>query len=91
MSVALGAWSAIEPLSAAFGRWPELYALGKDGERDPNELVNLGGWDPREPVRLGFLRTVIRRHLAGTDGGSLAETTEIDPATRRGLEALGYL
>jgi arylsulfatase A-like enzyme len=90
MSVALGPWAAIEPLSAAFGRWPELYAT----DRDPNELVDLGGWDPREPVRLGSLRTLIRRHLLGPDGardGSLAETTEIDPATRRGLEALGYL
>ena len=87
LSVAIGPWTAIEPLSAAFGRWPELYEL----ERDPNELVSLGGWDPREPVRLGFLRTLIRRHLAGGDSGALAETTEIDPATRRGLEALGYL
>ena len=93
VSVALGSWTAIEPLSAAFGRWPELYAL----DRDPRELAELGGWDPQEPVRLGFLRTLIRRHLlrrgrpGGPGAGSLAETTEIDPATRRGLEALGYL
>ena len=91
MSVSLGAWSAIEPLSSAFGRWPELYALGPGGNRDPGELVDLGGWDPREPVRLGFLLALIRRHLLAAGDGSLAETTTIDPATRRGLEALGYL
>jgi len=90
VSVAQGSWTAIEPLSAAFGRWPGLYDL----RRDPAEQTDLGGWNPRGPVRLGFLRTLIRGHLLHPDGagdGALAETTEIDPATRRGLEALGYL
>ena len=83
-SVVLGEWKAIEPLSAAFGRRPELYHRG----RDPGERLDLAG---RHPVRLGYLRSLIRRHLLRGQDPALSGTAAIDAATRRGLEALGYL
>lgn len=84
VSVVLGGWKAIEPLSVAFGREPELYHRA----RDPGERRNVA---QEHPVRLGYLRTLIRRHLVETGEGSLAASAELDEEARRGLEALGYL
>lgn len=84
VSVVLAEWKAIEPLSVAFGRRPELYHRA----RDPEERRNVA---QEHPVRLGFLRTLIRRHLVETGEGSLAASAELDEEARRGLEALGYL
>lgn len=84
VSVVLGGWKLIEPLTRRFARGSELYDLS----RDPGEHENLAG---SRPVRAGYLRSLIRRHLLATGGGAEGERMELDPEVRRGLEALGYL
>ena len=85
LSVVLGDWKLIEPLNLGFGRAPELYHLG----RDPGERENVAG---SHPVRTGYLRSLVRRHLLetrGRDGGG--DALVLDPELRKDLEALGYL
>lgn len=88
VSVVLGEWKLIEPLRGrprGLGRFPELYHLA----RDPGERRDLAA---DRPVRAGYLRQLVRRHLRAAAGGAGGgETMELDPEVRRGLEALGYL
>jgi arylsulfatase A-like enzyme len=84
VSVVLGTWKLIEPLTRRFAPGPELYDL----ERDPGERENLA---ESHPVRAGYLRTLVRRHLLATGGGASGERADLGPEARAGLEALGYL
>lgn len=85
VSVVLGDWKLIEPLTVRFGRRPELYHLGRDPEERENLARSL-------PVRTGYLRSLVRRHLLETKGGAGAgERMELDAEVREDLEALGYL
>lgn len=85
VSVVLGEWKLVEPLTVRFGRGPELFHL----RRDPEERENLA---ESRPVRTGYLQTLVRRHRLETEEGAEAgERMELDPEIREGLEALGYL
>lgn len=85
VSVVLGRWKLIEPLTHRFAAGPQLYDLG----RDPGERENLA---ESHPVRAGYLRMLVRRHLLATGGGGApGERADLDPEARAGLEALGYL
>ncbi len=61
-----------------------LYQL----EQDPQEEVNLAS---RFPVRTGYLRTLLRRHLIVPAQGLKAESIEIEGDVKAELKALGYL
>ncbi len=84
VSVVLGPWKLIEPLTAKLGRHPLLFRL----DRDPGETEDLA---ERHPVRAGYLRSLLRRHLLAAAGAGRAAAVGPDPELRRGLEALGYL
>ena len=76
-----GGWKLIRPLSVDFGTRDELYDRGAD----PHEHANLA---PSRPVRSGWLGARLGSALEIRTAG---ETTEVDEATRRQLEALGYM
>jgi arylsulfatase A-like enzyme len=68
------------------GRSPGVQLF--DLRRDPAEQHNLA---PQRPVRVGHLRTVMRRAKASVGVGVPPETIEIDAETRRTLRGLGYI
>lgn len=85
VSVVLGGWKLIEPLTRRFAAAPQLFDLA----RDPGERENLA---ESHPVRAGYLRMLIRRHRLATGGGEApGERAELGAEERAGLEALGYL
>lgn len=83
-SLVLGEWHLIEPLSGRFGPAPELYHLGED----PGESADRAG---ERPVVTGYLRRLLRAHLAATAGAAVPTRVDLEPETRRRLQALGYL
>ncbi len=85
LSVVLGAWKLIQPLSPASGTAPRLYDLSAD----PRETTDLAA---RNPVRAAHLAAFLRaERLAARGGGFAAERATLDEESRRALEALGYL
>jgi arylsulfatase A-like enzyme len=87
VSVVLGDWKLIQPLTPAFGRGgPELFRL-REGARESaaENLID------RNPVRAGHLAAFLRAERLAAQGGLAPERATLDPETRRALEALGYL
>lgn len=83
-AVLLGDWHLIEPLGGRFAPAPELY----HHRRDPGQHRDLAA---HRPVLAGYLRRLVRAHLQATAGTATPTAVDLDPATRRQLEALGYL
>jgi hypothetical protein len=81
VSVVFDGWKRIEPWSRKLAEGPELYRLGK-------EDTNLAG---ENPVRNGFLATLLRAETLRSRNGLRPEAMEMDEETRKGLHALGYL
>lgn len=77
-------WKLVQPLNREMGPAPELY----DRIRDPGERSNRMADDP---VRGGFLLSLIRGEMLRSRQGLKAETIQIEGEARKALEALGYL
>ena len=81
MSVVFDGWKRIEPWSRKLGKRPELYQ-GGDERHDLAES---------NPVRSGFLGTLLRAEALRGRQGLRPEQAEMDEEARKELEALGYL
>lgn len=81
MSVVFDGWKRIEPWSRKLGERPELY-------REGDERRDLAA---ENPVRNGFLGSLLRAEKLRGRHGLRPEEAGMDEETRRGLEALGYL
>lgn len=81
MSVVAGGWKRIEPWSRKLGRRPMLYRKG-------DESLDLAA---RNPVRNGFLGSLLRAEMLRGRQGLRPEPADMDEEARRQLEALGYL
>ncbi len=86
ISVVLGEWKLIQPLSPGFGRGAELYRLAPGSHETAR--VNL---IDRNPVRAAHLTAFLRAERLAAQRGFASERAELDLETRRALEALGYL
>jgi len=85
IAVRQGGWKLIYLLRGERWQRPRLFHLPSD----PGELQNLAA---ERPVRVGYLRTLLRRHLLDPPEGRLeSESVELDDALRERLEALGYM
>ncbi len=82
VSVTADGWKLIQRFEHERLTRPRLYHVAED----PGETRELAA---DLPVRTGYLASMIRGKLAGQR--VQAETAEIDEATRKALEALGYL
>lgn len=83
-SVIFGDWKLITSQVAGRPHPPELFHRS----RDRAERENLA---PVFPVMVGYLTSMVRAELARGAAEAEAEDAELDPETRRALEALGYL
>lgn len=81
MSVVADGWKRIEPWSRKLGRRPMLY-------REEDESLDLA---TRNPVRSGFLGSLLRAERLRSRQGLRPERADINEEARRQLEALGYL
>lgn len=77
-------WKLVQPLNREMGPAPELY----DRVRDPGERSSRMADDP---VRGGFLLSLIRGEMLRSRTGLKAESMQIEGEARKALEALGYL
>jgi arylsulfatase A-like enzyme len=77
-------WHLTEPLTHSFGAAPQLFDLAAD----PGEQHDLLA---AEPVVAGYLRSLLRHRLAGSDAQFAPGRFEVDAETRKQLQALGYL
>ncbi|HEX7181648.1 MAG TPA: sulfatase [Thermoanaerobaculia bacterium] len=77
-------WKLVQPLNREMGPATELY----DRLRDPGERTNRMADDP---VRGGFLLSLIRGEMLRSRKGLKAEAMQIEGEARKALEALGYL
>ena len=84
MSVILGSWKLIEPLSSGFAPGRELYHRFED----PGEQLDLAA---EHPILAGYLATLIRQQLLQLEQLPEVESMEFDEETRQQLQALGYL
>jgi len=84
ISVVLGRWKLIQPLSSSFLPQRLLF----DRLSDPNEQRDLA---IRHPARAGWLATQAREQLQILDSLEAAESVDFDDATERRLRALGYV
>ena len=75
-------WKLVLPLSGQFGLRPRLFPLSEPEEGQDYLRVH--------PVRTGLLESRLRATLDAA-GDTEAPEIELDEATRRRLEALGYL
>ena len=84
MSLILGPWKLIEPLSSSFSSGRQLFHR----VRDPDERTNLAS---EYPVLAGYMATRVRAELLEFEKLSEPERMEFDEQTREELRALGYL
>ncbi|HET9225734.1 MAG TPA: sulfatase [Thermoanaerobaculia bacterium] len=81
LSVVRDGWKRIDPWSRRLAKSPALY-------RDGDEWSDLTA---KNPVRNGFLGSLLRAEILRSRSGLRAEQAGMDEETRRELEALGYL
>lgn len=81
MSVVFDGWKRIEPWSRKLGKAPMLY-------REGDELRDLAEGNP---VRSGFLGSLLRAEMLRGRQGLRPEQAGLDEESRKELEALGYL
>ena len=81
MSVVADGWKRIEPWSRKLGKAPMLYRGG-------DELHDLAEGNP---VRSGFLGSLLRAEALRGRQGLRPEQAGLDEESRKELEALGYL
>ena len=84
ISVVLGRWKLIEPISFSF--LPERRLIDRD--RDPGETENL---TEDYPVTAGWLASLARGQLRVLEARQPAESIDFDEKTERRLRALGYI
>lgn len=81
MSVVFDGWKRIDPWNRKLGKRPMLYRRGE-------ELRDIAG---ENPVRNGFLGSLLRVEMLRGRHGLRPEPADMDEEARRQLEALGYL
>lgn len=84
VSVVHAGWKLIHPLTRDLAGSPQLHERSRDQRERSNRATEL-------PVRAGFLGSLIRAEMERSREGLKAERFQIDPETRKALEALGYL
>jgi arylsulfatase A-like enzyme len=84
VSVVLGDWKLIQPLTPAFGRARSLYRLDANLHEGP-DLAE------RNPVRAAHLAAYLRAELLTARRGLTPERATLDDESRAALHALGYL